>query len=162
MQRNALLFLLLWHFLRSNPNWKRLITCGWPMCRANWQSKRVRYFLRPTELRWSRKENLREGTSTLGVDLLTNMIDGARTANSLASWTDKDCHAPCTPRSVRPHRRCPLWKQVWSPTCPLNGSFQSPNCPLKGFFHSPNGIFQSQMAGWRPIFRALVTMTTIA
>ena len=31
-----------------------------------------------------------------GVDLLTNMIDGARTANSLASWTDKDCHAPCT------------------------------------------------------------------
>ena len=40
-----------------------------------------------------------------------------------------------------PHRRCPLWKKVWSPTCPLNGSFQSPNCPVKGFFHSPNGIF---------------------
>ena len=30
-----------------------------------------------------------------GVDLLANTIDGARTANSLASWTDKDCHAPC-------------------------------------------------------------------
>ena len=28
------------------------------MCRANWQSQRVRYFLRPTKLRWSRKENL--------------------------------------------------------------------------------------------------------
>ena len=36
------------------------------MCRANWQSQRVRYFLRPTKLRWSRKENLREGTQTRG------------------------------------------------------------------------------------------------
>ena len=38
------------------------------MCRANWQSQRVRYFLRPTKLRWSRprKENLREGTKTPG------------------------------------------------------------------------------------------------
>ena len=65
----------------------------------------------------------------------------ARTANSLASWTDKDvCQRPCA-ITFGPHRRCPLWKRVWSPTCPLNGSFQSPNCPLKGFFHSPNGIF---------------------
>ena len=50
------------------------------------------------------------------------------------------CHGPCA-ITFGPHRRCPLWKKVWSPTCPLNGSFQSPNCPLKGFFHSPNGIF---------------------
>ena len=36
-----------------------------------------------------------------GVDLLANTIDGARTANSLASWTDKDvCHGPCATRSV--------------------------------------------------------------
>ena len=41
------------------------------LCRANWQSQRVRYFLRPTKLRWSRKENLREGGG-----LLANTIDG--------------------------------------------------------------------------------------
>ena len=127
------------HLLGSNPNWKGLM---WRlMCRANLQSQRVRYFLRPTKLRLSRKENLREGTWTPGVDLLANTIDGARTANSLASWTDKDvCHGPCA-ITFGPHRRCPLWKKYWSPTCLLNGSFQSPNCPLKGFFHSPNGIF---------------------
>ena len=34
------------------------------MCRAIWQSQRVRYFLRPTKLRWSRKENLREVTNS--------------------------------------------------------------------------------------------------
>ena len=67
-------------------------------------------------------------------------LTGPRTANSLASWTDKDCHASCA-ITFGPHRRCPLWKKVWSPTCPLNGSFQSPNCPLKGYFHSPTGIF---------------------
>ena len=79
-----------------------------------------------------------------GVDLLTNTIDGARTAtvNFLASWTDKDCHEACAITfKFGPHQRCPLWKKVWSPTCPLNGSFLSPNCPLKGFFRSPNGIF---------------------
>ena len=70
-----------------------------------------------------------------GVGLLANTI------NSLASWTDKDgCQRPCA-ITFGPHRRCPLWKKVWSPTCPLNGSFHSPNCPLKEFFHSPNGIF---------------------
>ena len=43
-----------------------------------------------------------------GVDLLANTIDGARTANSLASWTDKDvCHGPCA-ITFGPHRRCPL------------------------------------------------------
>ena len=42
-------------------------------------------FLRPTKLRWSRKENLTEGTETPQVDLLANAIDGARTANSLVS-----------------------------------------------------------------------------
>ena len=41
-------------------------SCGWLMCRANWQSQRVRYFLRPTKLSWSRKENVREGTQTPG------------------------------------------------------------------------------------------------
>ena len=48
------------------------------MCRANWQSQRVRYFLRPTKLRWSRKENLKEGTytQTPGVGFLANTIDG--------------------------------------------------------------------------------------
>ena len=47
------------HLLGSNPNWKGLM---WRlMCRANWQSQRLRYFLRPTKLRWSRKENLKEG-----------------------------------------------------------------------------------------------------
>ena len=53
--------------------------CGWKMCRANWQSQRVRYFLGPTKLRWSRKENLREGTLIPLVDLhvLANAIDGA-------------------------------------------------------------------------------------
>ena len=64
---------------------------------------------------------------------------GSRTANSLASWTDKDCHASCA-ITFGPHRRCPLWKKVWSPTCPLNGSFQSPNCPLKGFFTRQTGF----------------------
>ena len=59
----------------------------------------MQYFLRPTKLRWSRKENLREGTETPGVDLLANTIDGARTANSLASWTNKDC----MPRTLRDH-----------------------------------------------------------
>ena len=47
--------------------------------------------------------------------------------------TDKNCHVPCA-ITLSPHRRCPLWKKVWSPACPLNGSFQSPNCPLKGIF----------------------------
>ena len=61
-------------------------------------------------------------------------------ANSLASWTNKDRHASCA-ITFSPHRRCSPWKKVWSPTCPLNGSFQSSNCPLKGMFHSPNGIF---------------------
>ena len=131
------------------------------MCRAKWQSQRVRYFLRPTKLRWSRKENLREGTETPRVDLLANTIDGARTANSLASWTDKDCHAPCACAITfrRSASALSALKKNWSPSCPLNGSFQSPNCPLKGFFHSPNGIFKSQMAGWRPIFRALLNDT---
>ena len=63
----------------------------------------------------------------------------ARTANSLASWTRKDCPTPCACAiTFSPHRRqCPLWtllKKNWSPSCPLNGSFQLPNCPLKGFF----------------------------
>ena len=133
------------HFFRSNPNWKD--SCGWLMCRANWQSQPVRYFLRPTvatKLSCSRKENLREGTKTPRVDLLANTIDGVRTANSHASWTNKDRQAPCaisfSPHKLM-HRRCPPWKNVWSPTCPLNGSFQLPNCPLKRMFHSPNGIF---------------------
>ena len=41
-------------------------SCGWLKCRAILQSKRVNlwYFLRPTKLRWSRKEKLREGTKT--------------------------------------------------------------------------------------------------
>ena len=90
------------------------------MCRANWESKRVRHFLRPTKLRWSRKENLREGTSTLGVGLLTNMIDGAQTANSLASWTDKDCHAPCTITRARKIFSVILAKVE------VNGKFESP------------------------------------
>ena len=65
----------------------------------------------------------------------------ARTAISLVSWTDKDvCQRPCA-ITCGPHRPCPLWKKVWSPTCLLNGCFQSPNCPLKGFFHSPTGFF---------------------
>ena len=34
------------------------------------------YFLRPTKLIWSRKENLRGGTKTPGLDLLANAIDG--------------------------------------------------------------------------------------
>ena len=54
-----------------------------------------------------------------------------------------------------PSWRCALWKTIQSPTCPLNGSFQLPNCPLRWFFHSPNKIFSSEMAEWRPIFRAL-------
>ena len=122
------------------PELKKTHVPWWLMCRANWQSQRVRYFLRPTKLRWSRKENLREGTKTPGVVLLANTINAVRTANSLASWTNKDRHSPCA-ITFSPLRRCPPWKKVWWPTCPLNGSFQSPNCPLKGMFHSPNGIF---------------------
>ena len=60
----------------------------------------VRYFLRPTKLRWSRKENLREGTQTPGVDLLANTIDGARTANSLLGPTKTATHLAQS-RSVR-------------------------------------------------------------
>ena len=41
--------------------------CGWLKCLTSWQSKRVRYCLRPTELRWSREEELREGIWTQGV-----------------------------------------------------------------------------------------------
>ena len=34
------------------------------------------------------------------------------TRNSLASWTDKDCQAPCACAiTFSPHRRCPLWKK---------------------------------------------------
>ena len=69
------------------------------MCHAKWQSQRVRYFLRPTKRRWSRKENLREGTKTPGVDLLPNTIDGARTANSVPCILDRQR----LPRTLRDH-----------------------------------------------------------
>ena len=111
-------------------------------CRANWQSQRVRYFLRPTKLRWSRKENLREGIKTPGVGLLANTIDGPARPTPLHLGPAKTpaWQRPCA-ITFSPHRRCPFWKKVWSPTCPLNGSFQSPNCPLRGFFTRQAGFF---------------------
>ena len=113
-------------------------------------------FSPPTKLRWSRKENLREGTKTPEASGFTRKHDRRpRTANSRCIL-DRQRRLPKTLRDhVRSASALSALKKVWSPTCPLNGSFQSPNCPLKGFFHSPNGIFYSQMAGWRPIFRAL-------
>ena len=95
------------HLLGSNTNWKGLM---WRlMCRANWQSQRVRYFLLTTKLRWSRKE--RKGTKTPGVGLLANMIDGPERPTPFASWTDKDvCQRPCA-ITFGPYRRCPLWKK---------------------------------------------------
>ena len=52
----------------------------------------------------SKGESGREGTP--GVDLLANTIDRVRTANSLASSTNKDRHALCA-ITFSPHRRCP-------------------------------------------------------
>ena len=83
-------------------------SCGWLMCRTNWQSQRVRYFLRPTKLRWSRKENL-AGKAPRPGGGFTRKHD-RRAANSLASWTNKDRHAPCA-ITFSPHRRCPPWKK---------------------------------------------------
>ena len=122
------------------PELKKTCAIWWLMCRANWQSQRVRYFLRPTELRWSRKEKSQGRHQDPGGGFTRKHDQRVRTANSLASRTNKDRHSPCA-ITFSPHRRCPPWKKVWWPTCPQNGSFQSPNCPLKGMFHSPNGIF---------------------
>ena len=112
------------------PELYRKDSSGWLMtCRANWQSQRVRYFLRPTKLRWSRKEKL-----------------AGKAPRPRGGFTRKhDQRGPNGQLPLRDHVQSasPLsaLKKVWSPTCPLNGSFQSPNCPLEGMFHSPNGIF---------------------
>ena len=124
------------HLLGSNPNWTGVM---WRlMCRAN--SAYDISSAPQSSLIVSEGESQGRHQDT-GVDLLANTIDGARTVNSLASWTDKDvCHGPCA-ITFGPHRCCPLWKKVSSPTCPLNGSFQSPNCLLKDFFTRQTGFF---------------------
>ena len=73
------------------------------MCRANWhvQSQRVGYFLRPTKLSWSRKENLREGTETPGVGLLANTIDGPERPTPLHLGPTKTR----LPKTLRDHVR---------------------------------------------------------
>ena len=130
------------HFLRSNPNWKRL---RWMTAQTDSQNV---YDISSAPLNSDGLERRSSGKATPGW-IYSQTRDrrgaGARTANSLsrpylAFWTNKDWHAPCA-TTFDSHPTLSALKKVWLPICQLNGSFQSPNCPLKGFFHSPNGIF---------------------
>ena len=63
----------------------------------------------------SKGESGREGTKTPGVDLLANTTDGVRTANSLASWTNKDRVLPRTLHDhVQSASALSALKKVWS------------------------------------------------
>ena len=53
------------------------------MCRANWQSQRVRYFLRPTKLRWSRRISGKAPRHRVGLPALANTIDGPERSTPL-------------------------------------------------------------------------------
>ena len=128
------------HFLRPNPNWKRLMLMKDEWCAAQSDSHNA-CNISSAPLSSDGLERRISGKAPRPRGGFTRKHDRrGPNGHSLASWTDKDCHAPCA-ITLSPHRRCPLWKKVWSPACPLNSSFQLPNCPLKGFLHSPNGIF---------------------
>ena len=126
------------HLLRSDPNWKGLMSRL--MCRAYWQSHRVRilYFNPPHKARnclgrrsWSRiswKSPRHRGWIYISITINVVGIFNSLAILDLAR------------SRVISHRRSPLWTKVWSPTCTLNGSFQSPNCQLKAIFISQTGV----------------------
>ena len=100
------------HFLRSNPNWKRL------MCHDDWSCAAQTDSHNECDI----------SSAPLSSDGLERRISGKApwprgwiysqtrstgselTANSLASWTNKDRHSPCA-ITFSPHRRCPPWKK---------------------------------------------------
>ena len=108
------------HFLRSNSNWKD--QCGWPIiddeCAAQIDSHNA-YDISSAPLNSDGLGRRISGKAPRPRGWIYSQTrstrTGPRTANSLASWTDKDCLASCA-ITFGQHRRCPLWKKVWSPT----------------------------------------------